>query len=55
MESSNLDTNPNTPKEMIRGFGNPVGANHLVKPSLGAEQSTSQSTGSQMMQQMTRF
>ncbi|CAN6573578.1 unnamed protein product [Malus baccata var. baccata] len=55
MESSNLDTNPNTPKEMIRGFGNPVGANHLIKPSLGAEQLVSQSTGSQMMQQMTRF
>ncbi|XP_009372344.2 LOW QUALITY PROTEIN: transcription initiation factor TFIID subunit 12b [Pyrus x bretschneideri] len=55
MESSNLDTNPNTPKEMIRGFGNPVSGNHLIKPSLGAEQLVSQSTGSQMMQQMTRF
>ncbi|XP_068335367.1 transcription initiation factor TFIID subunit 12b [Pyrus communis] len=55
MESSNLDTNPNTPKEMIRGFGNSVGTNHLIKPSLGAEQLVSQSTGSQMMQQMTRF
>ncbi|XP_068302990.1 transcription initiation factor TFIID subunit 12b-like isoform X2 [Pyrus communis] len=55
MESSNLETNPNTPKEMIRGFGNPVGTNHLIRPSLGAEQLVSQSTGSQMLQQMTRF
>ncbi|XP_009339800.2 transcription initiation factor TFIID subunit 12b [Pyrus x bretschneideri] len=55
MESSNLETNPNTPKEMIRGFGNPVGTNHLIRPSLGAEQLVSQSTGSQTLQQMTRF
>ncbi|KAM0959603.1 hypothetical protein ACFX2I_024669 [Malus domestica] len=55
MESSNLEKNPNTPKEMIRGFGNAVGTNHLIRPSLGAEQLVSQSTGSQMLQQMTRF
>ncbi|ONI15399.1 hypothetical protein PRUPE_3G042400 [Prunus persica] len=54
MESSHLETNTNNPKEMMRGFGNPVGANHL-RPSLGAEQLVSQSTGSQMLQQMTRF
>ncbi|PQM40718.1 transcription initiation factor TFIID subunit 12b [Prunus yedoensis var. nudiflora] len=54
MESSHLEMNTNNPKEMMRGFGNPVGSNHL-RPSLGAEQLVSQSTGSQMLQQMTRF
>ncbi|KAK9923728.1 hypothetical protein M0R45_032129 [Rubus argutus] len=55
MESSHLETNTNNPKEVIRGYGNPVGANHLIRPSLGAEQFVSQATGSQMLQQMTRF
>ncbi|XP_062008743.1 transcription initiation factor TFIID subunit 12b [Rosa rugosa] len=55
MESSHLETNTNNPKEVIRGYGNPVGANHLGRPSLGSEQLVSQATGSQMLQQITRF
>ena len=55
MELSQLETNTNNPKEVIRGYGNPVGANHLIRPSLGGEQLISQATGSQMLQQMTRF
>ncbi|KAL6144485.1 hypothetical protein ACLB2K_055177 [Fragaria x ananassa] len=55
MESSQPETNTNNPKEVIRGYGNPVGANHLIRPSLGGEQLVSQATGSQMLQQMTRF
>ncbi|KAF3452051.1 hypothetical protein FNV43_RR08147 [Rhamnella rubrinervis] len=56
MESSHSETNTNNPKEMIRqGLGNPVGANHMIRPSLSSEQLVSQSTSSQMLQQMTRF
>ncbi|KAL6140678.1 hypothetical protein ACLB2K_058976 [Fragaria x ananassa] len=55
MESSQPETNTNNPNEVIRGYGNPVGANHLIRPSLGGEQLVSQATGSQMLQQMTRF
>ncbi|XP_050381188.1 transcription initiation factor TFIID subunit 12b [Argentina anserina] len=55
MESSQLETSSNNPKEVIRGYGNPVGANHLIRPSLGSEQLVSQATGSQMLQQITRF
>ncbi|PRQ51503.1 putative transcription factor Hap3/NF-YB family [Rosa chinensis] len=55
MESSHLETNTNNPKEVIRGYGNPVGANHLIRPSLGSEQLVSQAAGSQMLQQITRF
>lgn len=58
MESSHSETNNNNnnPKEMIRqGLGNQVVTNHLIRPSPGSEQLVSQSTNSQVLQQMTRF
>ncbi|KAK7349291.1 hypothetical protein VNO77_06544 [Canavalia gladiata] len=57
MESSSSESNINSSKEMSRqGLPNPnpVGAHHLMRP-LGSEQLVSHSTGSQMLQQMTRF
>lgn len=57
MESSHPEANMNNnPKEIVRqGLGNPVSASHLIRPSLSSEQLVSQSTGSQMLHQMTRF
>ncbi|EXC04958.1 Transcription initiation factor TFIID subunit 12 [Morus notabilis] len=57
MESSQSEANTANRKEMIsrQGLGNPVGTNHVIRPSLSSEQLISQSTGSQMLQQMTRF
>lgn len=56
MESSHSEANTVNRKEMIRqGLGKPVGTNHMTRPSLSSEQLISQSTGSQMLQQPTRF
>ncbi|KAH8521142.1 hypothetical protein H0E87_002267 [Populus deltoides] len=56
MESSQSEGNNINPKEMLRqGLGNPVVTNHLIRPSPSSEQMVSQSTGSPMVQQITRF
>lgn len=56
MESSQSETNASNAKEMIRqGVGNQASTNHLIRPSPSSEQLSSQSTGTQMLQQMTRF
>nr|KYP63686.1 Transcription initiation factor TFIID subunit 12 [Cajanus cajan] len=57
MESSPSESSINSSKEMSRqGISNPtsVGAHHIVRP-LSSEQMVSHSSGSQMLQQMTRF
>ncbi|KAG6792245.1 hypothetical protein POTOM_001389 [Populus tomentosa] len=56
MESSQSEGNNINPKEMLRqGLGNPVVTNNLIRPSPSSEQMVSQSTGSPMVQQITRF
>lgn len=56
MESQRSETTGSNSKEMMRqGLGNPVGANYLPRTSLSSEQLVSQSTGPQMLPQMTRF
>ncbi|KAF7814062.1 transcription initiation factor TFIID subunit 12b [Senna tora] len=56
MESSHSEPSMNNTKDMSRqGLANPVGAHQLIRPSLSSEQLVSQSTNSQMVQQMTRF
>ncbi|KAF9685291.1 hypothetical protein SADUNF_Sadunf03G0039300 [Salix dunnii] len=55
MESSQSEENNINPKEMVRqGLGNPAVTN-LIRPSSSSEQLVSQSTGSPMVQQITRF
>lgn len=55
MESPHPETNTSDAKEMVRqGLTNTVGANYLVRPSMNSEQLVSQSTGPQMLQQMTQ-
>ncbi|KAL2336455.1 hypothetical protein Fmac_010901 [Flemingia macrophylla] len=57
MESSPSESSINSSKEMSRqGISNPtpVGAHHIARP-LSSEQLVSHSSGSQMLQQMTRF
>lgn len=55
MESSQSETNTNDPREMIRqGLGNPVGVNAHMKSSASSEQLLMPS-GSQMLQQLTRY
>ncbi|CAK9179890.1 unnamed protein product [Ilex paraguariensis] len=56
MDPSHSGKNRNNAEEMVRhGLGNPVGANNLIKPSSHSDQLVSQSTASQMLQQLTRF
>lgn len=56
MESSNTETNTSNAKEMTKqGLSDQVGASLLMRPSTSSEHLNSQSTGSQMLQQMTRF
>lgn len=58
MESSHSETNANAKEMMRQGLGNnPVGANPMMRPSPSpsAEPLVSQSTSSQMLQQITRF
>lgn len=52
MESSHTETNSNNPKDMLlkQGLGN-----QPIRPSPGSDQLISQSTSSQMMQQITHF
>ncbi|KAG6575448.1 Transcription initiation factor TFIID subunit 12b, partial [Cucurbita argyrosperma subsp. sororia] len=55
-EASRVETNINTPKEMVRqGVGMTIGTNTLTRPSPSSEQLLSQTAGSQLLQQMTRF
>ncbi|KAG6593547.1 Transcription initiation factor TFIID subunit 12b, partial [Cucurbita argyrosperma subsp. sororia] len=54
-EASRVETNVNSPKEIVRqGVGMPIGTNNLMRPSSSSEQLLSQTTGSQLLQQMTR-
>jgi len=56
MESSHSEANMNNGKEVARqGLINPVGTTHLIRPSPSSDQLVSQSNGSQMLQQVTRF
>ncbi|KAJ6711678.1 TRANSCRIPTION INITIATION FACTOR TFIID SUBUNIT 12B [Salix purpurea] len=56
MESSHYEENNINSKEMLRqGLDNPVVTNHLIRPSPSSEQMVLQSTGSPMVQQITRF
>ncbi|KAB5574183.1 hypothetical protein DKX38_001377 [Salix brachista] len=56
MESSHSEENNINSKEMLRqGLDNPVVTNHLIRPSPSSEQMVLQSTGSPMVQQITRF
>ncbi|KAF7124327.1 hypothetical protein RHSIM_Rhsim12G0209700 [Rhododendron simsii] len=56
MESSHSEANMNNGKEVARpGLINPAGTNHLIRPSPSSDQLVSQSNGSQMLQQVTRF
>ncbi|XP_028089227.1 transcription initiation factor TFIID subunit 12b-like isoform X1 [Camellia sinensis] len=52
MEPSQSETNVNNGKEVARqGLINPVGTNHLIRPSPSSDQLDSQSNASQMLQQ----
>ncbi|KAG5229018.1 transcription initiation factor IID family protein [Salix suchowensis] len=56
MESSHSEENNINSKEMLRqGLDNPVVTNHLIRPSPSSEQMVLQSTGSPMVQRITRF
>uniref|UniRef100_A0A2P2KQG5 Transcription initiation factor TFIID subunit 12b-like isoform X2 n=1 Tax=Rhizophora mucronata TaxID=61149 RepID=A0A2P2KQG5_RHIMU len=56
METLHTEPNSTNPKELTKqGLGNPVITNHLIRPSPSSEQLVSQSTNSQMLQQLTRF
>ncbi|KAJ4717804.1 Transcription initiation factor TFIID [Melia azedarach] len=56
MEPSQPETNTNNPREMIRqGFGNPVSIHSRIKSSPSSEQLLLQASGSQMLQQITRY
>ncbi|KAL0441361.1 UNVERIFIED_CONTAM: Transcription initiation factor TFIID subunitb [Sesamum radiatum] len=55
MEPVQSDTNNNAKQMARQGPSNPVGPNHMIRPSPSSEQLVSQSAVPQMLQQTTRF
>ncbi|GAB4857710.1 hypothetical protein Ancab_015616 [Ancistrocladus abbreviatus] len=56
MESSQSEAFANNSRDLTRqGLGNLASANHMMRLSPSSDQLVAQSTGSQMLQQMTRF
>ncbi|KAK4427390.1 Transcription initiation factor TFIID subunitb [Sesamum alatum] len=55
MEPVQSDTNNNAKQMARQGPSNPIGPNHMIRPSPSSEQLVSQSAVPQMLQQTTRF